>query len=780
MSPDVVPWTKPVRNPARKSILARYNSYGEKVKVSGHRHQRSIEKLNSPLGIPDHVLQRIIHFISPDDLRTAVRLAACSWQLHRAVMADPGFGRRLYRAAYLLGAHEERDWLRWWLKDSVASLAHINGNSANGHTNPMEVSWQQVFLSRRHLEVAWRSGGIQEESPTKSNSSLKKRPTETAPLRSRLREVILPVEKGERVNILASGAAGTILRVAREGRVIVVEHRGNSSPRSYELSDKGMQGIPGVLTTPPPRVLRGRGARRAAGLGVARIPGVSDARINDRFVVLLVADSIAAAVTDGVNLPVPNNSGSMFVTPRHTLCVWKTGHQHMAYRVDGFDASRLTELRGRWLVTPRSTQGASSATSTGSYGSPMSGSANNGYTVYDLARNAMEVGNFGSSFGHGCVQASDDRSLLVYACGVVGHRQQVLWEQWSVRSRNSTNNDSSPIKHNGKRRVSRTGMLPIEGVDRDTLRVYSVDADCVLVVYTQCKDAAGATVAHSQRRSRVALHSTRHNTLVWDRELARHCDLHSVEVFPEAGVAQFFLHPDADVGGSLSAANAASLDVDSLAPPRCLALSLGNGLPSYQCHWPWANSRPSHVLGSIAVVSNEEGRRCLIDVTTGLAIRWLWPSEWEEPQAVEPSSSSSNNNNNNNSKEDGSSVGSPKTRTQHLCAPTPHSHAPHSRSVSPRLSPLVVPQTQSPQLNALDAALRSNSPFNNMTLPSTLPFARSHVRDDELCVTPTFTGRIDRYGGRYLVLDYTRRPPRGQAREDAIAPLRKRAVSFRD
>ncbi|RKP25800.1 hypothetical protein SYNPS1DRAFT_28477 [Syncephalis pseudoplumigaleata] len=763
MSPDVVPWTKPVRNPARKSILARYG-HGDKAPVkaaSGHRHQRSIEKLNSPLGIPDTVLQRIIAYISPDDLRTAVRLAACSRQLHRAVMADPGFGRRLYRAAYLLGAHEERDWLRWWLKDSVTSLANVNA---------MEVSWQQVFLSRRQLEVAWRSGGLPEERTATSMKTMPPPPPETAPLRPRLREVILPVERGERVNILASGAAGTILRVAREGRVIVVEHRSNASPRSYELSDKGMQGIPGVLTTPPPRVLRGRGARRF-GLGAARIPGVADARINDRFVVLLVADSIAAAVTDGASLPVPSGAGSMFVTPRHTLCVWKTGHQHMAYRVDGFDASRLTELRGRWLVTPRSTHGSNSAASTGSLGSPLSAGAHNGYTVYDLARNAMEVGNFGSSFGHGCVQASDDRSLLVYACGVVGHRQQMLWEQWSVRSRNSTNNDPSPMKHNGKRRVSRTGMLPIEGVDRDTLRVYSVDADSVLVVYTQSKDAAGATVAHNQRRSRVALHSTRYNTLVWDRELARHRDLHSVEVFSEAGIAQFFLHPDADIGGSLSAANAASVDIDSLAPPRCLALSLATGLPSYQCHWPWASTRPSHVLGSIAVVSNEEGRRCLIDVATGHALRWLWPSEWEEPMPVEASKTTTT-----------TTAGSPKTRTQHLCAPTPPTHAPHSRTMSPRLSPLIAPQTaQSPQLTALDAALRSGSPLNSLVIPSTTQlFNRMHVRDDELCVTPTFTGRIDRYGGRYLVLDYTRRPPRNQAREEATAPLRKRAVSFRE
>ncbi|KAI9597303.1 hypothetical protein BDF19DRAFT_316527 [Syncephalis fuscata] len=760
MSPDVIPWTKPARNPARKSTLTRYS---EKVKISGHRHQRSIEKLNAPLGIPDAVLQRIVRFISPDDLRTAVRLAACSWQLHRAVMADPGFGRRLYRAAYLLSAHEERDWLRSWLKDSVSTF----GGASN---DTIEISWNQVFLARRQLETAWRNGGLQDESSEGSRASrLKKKTSEMAPLRARLREVILPVEKGERVNVLASGAAGTILRVAREGRVIIVEHRGDYSPRFYELSDKGMQGIPGVLTTPPPRVLRGRGARRSA-LGVARIPGVADARINDRFVVVLVADSIAAAVTDGVNLPVPNNSGSMFVTPRHTLCVWKTGHQHMAYRVDGFDASRLTELRGRWLVTPRSSQGTGSANSTSTCGSPLSGAAVNGYTVYDLARNATEVGNFGSSLGHGCVQASDDRSLLVYACGVVGHRLQMLWEQWSVRSRNSANNDPSPIKHNGQRRASRAGMLPIEGVDRDTLRVYAVDADRVLVVYTQCRDPSGATVAHSQRRSRVALHSTRLNCLLWDRELARHRDLHSVEVFAEAGIAQFFLHPDADVGNNLSAANAASLDVDALAPPRCLALSLSNGLPRYQCHWPWATPRPAHVLGSVAVVSNEEGRRCLVDVTTGLALRWLWPTEWEECQPVD-----------NTTDNELSSGESPKTRTQHLCAPTPHSHAPHSRSVSPRLSPLIAPQTtSSPQFNALDAAFRSGSPFSNLALPSTTQISsRSHARDDELCVTPSFTGRIDRYGGRFLILDYTRRPRRGQTKEDAT-PLRKRTVSFRE
>jgi hypothetical protein len=708
----------------------------------GRRHHRSATKT---LRIwPDEVLQCIVRHLPPDDMRTVARLAMCSRQWHRVIIQDADFGRRLYRAAYLLGAPEERDWLRWWLKDAKAIADRVDRENDRLYDTGLEVNWPRVFLARRQLEAAWRTGAqVDGEAIVGVDGR------QDWPLRPRLRQVRLPVEKGERVSVLASSPAGAVLHVAREGRVIVLEHRAGRAPRVYELSDKGMQGMPGVLTTAPPRVLRGRGMRHNA-FSAARIPGLADARMNDRFVVLLVAESIAAAVTAGHQNDTDN---SMFITPKHTLCVWKTGHQHMAYRVDNFPAIRLVSLRGRWLVVPRgnNTNGANNSGTT-----PILGSVSHGYTVFDLARHATEVGNFGSSFGRGCVQASDDRSLLVYACGVVGPLQQLLWEQWSVKSVGEMHAEqmASPtpsprqMQRHEHRRASRTGMLPIEDVERDDVRVYAVDADRVLVLYVQT-----GTKNRQQRRARLALHSTRENVLVWDRDLALHRDLHSIEIFAEAGVAMVFLHPDVDVStNGLDAhlnGNREVLDIDALAPPRCLTIGLNDGMPRYQCHWPWVSGRLKHVLGSVAVVANADGRQCLIDVRTGQPLRWLWPPGWEEVTLV-PNMPPIGSTASENSYDGGASseVSDARYLTQHLHPPC----APHSRSVSP----CVFGSTSNGS-----AAYRAPTPLDRQItnqLGSAPQPLYMRAREDELCVTASFAGRVDRYGARFIILDYTHLP----------------------
>ncbi|RKP05430.1 hypothetical protein THASP1DRAFT_32730 [Thamnocephalis sphaerospora] len=748
MTPNAQTWLKPNAVSTVKPHKLRPTRRG------GRRHQRSAAKQRV---WPNDVLRCIVRHIQPDDMRTAARLAACSRQWQRVILQDADFGRRLYRASYLLGAPEERDWLRWWLKDAKASTDRADREDGPPLDTELEVNWPQAFLARRQLEMAWRTGAQVDGEATVARDV-----QQNWPLRPRLRQVRLPVEKGERVSVLASGPAGAVLRVAREGRVMVLENRADRAPRVYELSDKGMQGMPGVLTTAPPRVLRGRGMRRSAS-GAAHIPGLADARMNDRFVVLLVAESIAAAVTTTAISP---SGSSMFVTPRHTLCVWKMGHEHMAYRVDNFPATRLVSLRGRWLVVPRSdaSNGGNGTNSTGT--TPILGTVSNGYTVYDLARHACEVGNFGSSFGRGCVQASDDRSLLVYACGVVGHRHQLLWEQWSVKSMGDMRKDTNGQSlRNGQRRASRTGMLPIENVDRDATRVYAVDADHVLVLYVQTTASSAGG-----RRARLAMHSTRNNTLVWDRDLARHRDLHSMEIFAEAGVAMVFLHPDVDVTTSVPGAASANLfsdnddddhgasksggmvDVDALAPPRCLTLGLDDGMPRYQCHWPWAPGRPARVLGSVAAVNNADGRRCLVDVRTGQPLRWLWPPGWEEVSPVQDTRPASNHGHGYDSPQRPASAASSaggeavdnRYLSQHLHPP----HAPHSRSASPCI------------VNGAGASQRRvPTPLSAAGKPAVTAMP-THVRarDDELCVTSSFAGRVDRYGARFIVLDYTHRP----------------------